>query len=84
MCAAKFPLVSMGGRAEGLACADPALWTPIGACGNFTYDLFFIYQIKDLKKLPVLNLNNPSGKFLTSSLNLCMLQVILNVGTTQN
>ena len=23
MCAKKFPLVSMGGRAEGLACADP-------------------------------------------------------------
>ena len=23
MCAGKFPLVSMGGRAEGLACADP-------------------------------------------------------------
>ena len=22
-CAGKFPLVSMGGRAEGLACADP-------------------------------------------------------------
>jgi hypothetical protein len=23
MCTGKFPLVSMGGRAEGLACADP-------------------------------------------------------------
>ena len=23
MCAGKYPLVSMGGRAEGLACADP-------------------------------------------------------------
>ena len=23
MCAGKFPLVLMGGRAEGLACADP-------------------------------------------------------------
>ena len=23
MCAGKFPIVSMGGRAEGLACADP-------------------------------------------------------------
>ena len=32
-CAGKFPLVSMGGRAEGLACADPGARTPIGASG---------------------------------------------------
>jgi hypothetical protein len=30
MCAGKFLLALMGGRAEGLACADP------GASGNFT------------------------------------------------
>ena len=35
MCAGKFPLVSMGGRAEGLACADPEARTPIGTSGNF-------------------------------------------------
>ena len=35
MCADKFPLVSMGGRAEGLACAYPGARTPIGARGNF-------------------------------------------------
>ena len=29
--AEKFPLVSMGGWAEGLACADPGARTPIGA-----------------------------------------------------
>ena len=34
--AGKFPLVSMGGRAEGLACADPGARTPIGASGNFS------------------------------------------------
>ena len=33
MCAGKFPLVSMGGQAEGLACADPGARTPIGASG---------------------------------------------------
>ena len=33
MCAGKFPLMSMGGRAEGLACADPGAMTPIGATG---------------------------------------------------
>ena len=27
-CGGKFPLVSMGGRAEGLACADPGARTP--------------------------------------------------------
>ena len=37
MCAGKFPLVSMGGRAEGLACADPGARTPIGASGNFQH-----------------------------------------------
>jgi hypothetical protein len=35
MCAGKFPLVSMGGRAEGLACADPGARNPIAASGNF-------------------------------------------------
>ena len=35
MCAGKFPLVSMVGRAEGLACADRGVRTPIGASGNF-------------------------------------------------
>ena len=32
----KFPLASIGGWAEGLACADPAARTPIGASGNLT------------------------------------------------
>ena len=35
MFAGKFLLVSLGGRAEGLACADPGAGTPIGASGNF-------------------------------------------------
>ena len=34
MRAGKFPLVSMGGRAEGLACTDPGARTSIGASGN--------------------------------------------------
>ena len=29
----KFPLASMGVRAEGFACADPGARTPIGASG---------------------------------------------------
>ena len=35
MCVGKFSLTSMGGRAEGLACAEPEARTPIGASGNF-------------------------------------------------
>ena len=38
--AGKFPLVSMGGRAEGLACADPGARTPIGASGNLHISIF--------------------------------------------
>ena len=34
LCAGKFPLVSMGGRADGLTCPDPGARTPIGASGN--------------------------------------------------
>ena len=34
-CTDKFPLVSMGGRAEGQVCADPGVRTPIGASGIF-------------------------------------------------
>ena len=30
-CVGKFPLVAIGGQAEGLACADPGVRTPIGA-----------------------------------------------------
>ena len=33
----KFPLMSMGGGAEGLACADPGARTPIGVNGNLHF-----------------------------------------------
>jgi hypothetical protein len=42
--AGKFPLVSKGGRAEGLACADPGSRTPIGASGNFESKLKFFLE----------------------------------------
>ena len=41
-CAGKFPLMSMGGRAEVLACADPGVRTQIGASGNFIFS-FTLY-----------------------------------------
>ena len=49
MCAGKFPLVSMVGRAEGLACVDPRARTPIGARGNLcttnSWDVFHVCQV---------------------------------------
>ena len=46
----KFPLVSMGGRAEGLASADPGARTPIGANGIIFRFQFSIgdFQIRGL------------------------------------
>ena len=35
MCAGQFPLTLMGGRADGLACADPGAMTPSGASGDY-------------------------------------------------
>ena len=34
-CAEKFPLMLIGGRAEGLACAEPGARTPISVRVNF-------------------------------------------------
>ena len=53
-CAEKFPLVSMGGRAEGLACADPGARTPIGASGNYKTkpsSIYFQYYAKKTNKM---------------------------------
>ena len=47
MCAGKFPQVFMGGRAEGLACADPGARTPIGASGDFTN--YFNSKVKEFQ-----------------------------------
>ena len=46
-CVRKFPLVSMGGRAEGHACADPGARTLIGASGNYVYIIIPVYIIPD-------------------------------------
>ena len=44
MCGRKFQLVSIGGHAEGLACADPGARTPIGASGNL-YVCFHLVKL---------------------------------------
>jgi hypothetical protein len=38
--AKKFPLVSMGGRAEGLTCTDLGARTPIGASGIYKHIMY--------------------------------------------
>jgi hypothetical protein len=37
MCTENFPLMVLGDRAEGLACADPGARTPIGVSGNYFF-----------------------------------------------
>ena len=53
-CAEKFPVTSVDGRAEGLACTGPGARTTICVSGNFHYHLqclenvFVIYAFKNL------------------------------------
>ena len=61
MCAEKFPLVSMGGRAEGLACADPGARTPIGASG--IYFIFLPEFLFIIVRSPFKNLNSFDNPF---------------------
>ena len=49
--AGKFPLVSMGGWSEGLACEDPGARTPIGASGNFFF-IFLLVSSRYKNQLP--------------------------------
>ena len=51
MCAGKFPLVLMGGRAEGLVCADPVARTPIGARENCLYFVISYQNILPVSKV---------------------------------
>jgi hypothetical protein len=61
--AGKLPLVSMGSRAEGIACADPVVRTPIGTSGNLFY---FMFQSR--YNITVFNIsnNNNLDKFYIS------------------
>jgi hypothetical protein len=48
MCAGKFPLTSMGGRAEGPVCADPGARTPISASEMFCFLFIFPQSFLDV------------------------------------
>ena len=47
MCVKKFMLMSMGGQAEGLACADPRART--GVSGNYLCFWVFTHHVLPLK-----------------------------------
>ena len=49
MCAEKFPLVLMGGRAEGLVCADPGASTP-SALAEISLSFFLSASLTFLPK----------------------------------
>ena len=52
-CVGNFSLMSMGGRAEGLACATPVARTPIGVSLNFSCLVVMMVSL-DLKVLSVI------------------------------
>jgi hypothetical protein len=56
--AGKFPLVSMGVRAEGHACADPGARTPIGASGNYFIVVTAVIQNHRKLLFPSMNQDN--------------------------
>ena len=84
-CAKRFPLVSMGGRVEGLACADPGARTPHGASR-----ILFTLIIIDINNLaghpPVLAkqcytlsstlITCPVKSSTTKTINICNVQFI--------
>jgi urocanate hydratase len=47
----EYPMVLMGGQAEGQACADPGARTPIGAIGilQYTYRTFSQFAVVHIK-----------------------------------
>ena len=48
-CTGKFQLTSMGGREEGLACADQGARTPIGASENLLC-ILILTQLDEMRK----------------------------------
>ena len=65
-CAGKFSLKSMGGWAEGLACADPGARTPIGVSGNSKkFSIFKIVILNDLFNFFHLPIYSPSFAQIT-------------------
>ena len=86
--AGKFPLVSMGGRAEGLACADPGARTPSALAEILQY-VFRSWNEKSGTNLcPIVSNNQLSNlrhhvslaNFFKYSFNVKHVETHLNVG----
>ena len=65
MCAGKFMLMSMWGRAEGFVCADPGSRTPIGASGNYHFQSLYFHFLP-LLSLPLQDHSLLSPQFLST------------------
>ena len=83
MCDGKLLLVSMGGRAEGLAWADPGARTPIGASENLLLFYSEIYRwvglISFSLKLLLLIIECKSCVSLCNSIHLIKFQSIKSI-----
>jgi hypothetical protein len=53
MWAGKYPIMPMGADAEGLACADPGLKTPIGVSDFFFFFSLFYPPCMESKTFPL-------------------------------
>ena len=81
-CGGKFLLMLMGGRAEGLTCADPGGRTPIGLSGNFNISRLQQQCINVSTSLFSMTFDTISLKFL--SLNLALASSLIQYVTSLN
>ena len=85
-CPGKFPLMLMGGRAEGLACTNPEVRTPIGVNGIFLNCFFWLPQASFISqklndcwklKICIINLEWGSAQHRLCSYYICLENLII-------
>ena len=74
-CPGKFPLMLMGGRAEGLACTNPEVRTPIGVNGIFL-NCFFLASPGKLHLTKTKWLLKTKNLYNKSWVRLCSAQIV--------
>ena len=77
-CGEKFPLVSMGGQVEGLACADPGARNLIGTCGNFVSPINII-NMKVLNNLALKMINKVQSYPLLNLFQMSILNTLQTI-----
>ena len=79
MCAGNFPLMSMGGRADGLACTEPGARTPIGVSGYIFISQSLLYTIPKFTYYPqsIIKLFHPINR----NKNVQKIKVIYRTGS---